>query len=192
MTADEMFVEIAGLRAEAAQVCRCDGGCAPCSSCVAARLLSKYGTQTSRFDSSKPNLANTPKEAATHSTVTRFYIDEEPNGTRYFIDGVLVSAVVFARRRLGECIHRLFRGRCRDCAYVPKPVKWIMHGDYAHVAGQPCAVCNPPSDLAQYRRLLANCYCPPATSSGYKSWCMNCVSAHELAPKIVNAMLEGK
>lgn len=53
-----------------------------------------------------------------------FYIDESPNGIRYFIDGTLVSRKDFEQRREKECSHRFAEnlcGReiveiCKDCA----------------------------------------------------------------------------
>lgn len=45
-----------------------------------------------------------------------FYIDESPNGERYFIEADLVSQEEFIKRRVKECGHRWGNhDRCIDC-----------------------------------------------------------------------------
>lgn len=154
MTLDDMRREVAVLQNEAGKPCRCDGGCAPCAACIAAKKLSDYGKEDRNRRQSGPRISDIVR-AVDNVTLGRFS-SAHPNE-----------------------------------ANTPKfaPVKWIMHGDYAHVAGQPCAQCNPPSTLTLYRSCLANCYCPEPSPSGYKPLCMNCQQAHNLAPKIVAEML---
>lgn len=67
-------------------------------------------------------------------------------------------------------------------------VRWVMHKDYAHVAGQPCVECNPPTELERYRACMKNCYCPAPTASGYKPLCGNCQEAQTLVPAILERM----
>jgi hypothetical protein len=51
-----------------------------------------------------------------------FYIDESPNGARYYIDGDLVSQIEFNERRHKECSHRYngYQKECMDCALEDK------------------------------------------------------------------------
>jgi hypothetical protein len=113
---------------------------------------------TGRFDSSKPNQANTPQQ----------------DGPEW-------------RPECAKCWSEFKSYTCLRAAHKKKP-HWIMHGKYAHVSDQPCALCNPPNELLQYRMLLAACYCPTPTPSGYKPLCMNCQEAATLVTKILERM----
>jgi hypothetical protein len=125
---------------------------------------------TGRFDSSKPNQANTPK-ALRHIKRTEDY-----NGN---VDGCIADCPA--------CKDEFGSDACVRPSHRLKP-KWILHGNYAHAFDAPCALCNPPNELLRYRVLLEACYCPKPTASGYKPLCMNCQEAATLVTKILERM----
>jgi hypothetical protein len=58
-----------------------------------------------------------------------FYIDESPNGARFFVNGTLVSQTEFMTRREKECRHDYRLGECRSCCLALAPRRKALMKD---------------------------------------------------------------
>lgn len=182
--------ELADLVREAHRSCRCDGGCTNCGACSAERKLDMYirSGLVVRTAASKaftdPTYALAKKPAVTfHGVVSGRFSSKHPNQAN------TPQAAGHIRKRenydgnVEGCI-----ADCPGCKEGTQKVRWIMHAFYAHVAGLPCATCNPPTELERYRDCMKNCYCPAPTASGYKPLCGNCQEAQKQIPAILERL----
>lgn len=93
-------------------------GCG-CDTTPPAGYSAPSGSRSGRFQTAVPNYTERPE----------FYISDDPNGARYFINKSIVSQAEY------ESLDKIWNA-------PPKRERWIMHGDTAHKAGVPCRKCS--------------------------------------------------
>lgn len=81
---------------------------------IARYLIQTTGPIALKFAEAYAEFIN-PSVPLKSETTSQFYIDESPNGGRYFIDKNLVSQEEFMQRRV-NCPHEFSQGICKHCA----------------------------------------------------------------------------